>query len=305
MVSPQAEDGHIDIAHQIAERMAETDFCSSEARCIWVIWRKTWGWHKKTARIDLSEWERRTKLKKPHIWRALARLELRQIITKNGKNEYAFQKDYDKWLPPIKDFFTKNGNAYFVTKIGMCYTKIGNDVTKIGKNEFSKVARDKRKRIPKETLKRNSLKETKPSCRNLEICDKLRKKMEALILRNKPDYRFRGGKDRESKWNDEFRLIIQQDKRKPDRIAEVMEWALNNPFWRANILSPHKLRIQFDALELRMAEKTEEGQYAKTKQRGKRGPRESWQESDKYRKLYSRPERGTEKATDQDKREHH
>lgn len=134
--------------------------------------------------------------------------------------------------------------------------------------------------------KESKEKKRKPSCPNFSVWDKLRKKMEALILRNKPDYRFRGGKDRESKWNDEFRLMIEQDKRKPDRIAEVMEWALNNPFWRANILSPHKLRIQFDALELRMKNEQEEGGYGTSRELGKRGDRKGWKESEKYRGVY-------------------
>ena len=259
MAKAQSGRGHTDIPHEIAERMAITDFCASETRCIWVLFRKSWGWHKKTAIIKLSEWQKRTELKRQHIWRALARLELRQIITKIGSNEYAFQKDYEKWLPPIKDFGTKNGTTYFSTKIGTCYTKIGTRCTKIGSNEFIKAVGDKGKRVRKETLKRNFLKETKPSCRKLEIsdellgiCDNLRRKMDALILRNKPDYRFRGGVNRPDKWTRELGRMIERDGRSPERIGEVMEWALNHPFWRANILSPHKLRMQFDALELRM-----------------------------------------------------
>jgi len=54
MANPQPEDGHIDIANEIAEKLARTQLSGTEHKIIWAIWRKTWGWHKKEDRISLS-----------------------------------------------------------------------------------------------------------------------------------------------------------------------------------------------------------------------------------------------------------
>jgi len=44
----------------------------------------------------------------------------------------------------------------------------------------------------------------------------------------------------------------ERDKRDHDRIKKVMEFALNDDFWKYNILSMGKLRKQFDRLEMQM-----------------------------------------------------
>jgi hypothetical protein len=50
------------------------------------------------------------------------------------------------------------------------------------------------------------------------------------------------------KWCDTFRLIIERDDRDPEDIKQVIQWSQNNDFWMSNILSPEKLRKQFDTL---------------------------------------------------------
>ena len=47
MATPQAEHGHIDIANEIAEALAKIEFSAYESKCLWVIWRQTYGGIKK------------------------------------------------------------------------------------------------------------------------------------------------------------------------------------------------------------------------------------------------------------------
>ncbi len=54
------------------------------------------------------------------------------------------------------------------------------------------------------------------------------------------------------KWSDDMRLLIENDKREPKHVAEVIDWIFNDSFWRTNILSPAKLRKQFDAIDTKM-----------------------------------------------------
>jgi phage replication O-like protein O len=46
MANPQRENGHIDIANEIAEALARTNLSAYQMRVMWAIWRKTWGWQK-------------------------------------------------------------------------------------------------------------------------------------------------------------------------------------------------------------------------------------------------------------------
>jgi hypothetical protein len=57
------------------------------------------------------------------------------------------------------------------------------------------------------------------------------------------------------KWAQEIEKIISIDKREPEKIKLLIAWALNHEFWHSNILSPQKLRKQFDRLDLQMNKK--------------------------------------------------
>lgn len=53
------------------------------------------------------------------------------------------------------------------------------------------------------------------------------------------------------KWADDFRLIRERDKRTDEQIAWLIRWTQNDEFWKSNILSPSKLRKQWDHLVLK------------------------------------------------------
>ena len=132
--SPQAEDGHIDIANEIAEAMARINLSAYESRILWVIWRKTYGWHKKMDMISVTQFEKVTGLKRWHVARTLSELVQRNIVTRIGNNRiisYGFQKDYTKW----KDI-TKRGNDIGKSKVsGESKKKI---ITRIGNRSLPK-----------------------------------------------------------------------------------------------------------------------------------------------------------------------
>lgn len=120
-VSPQAENGYTAIANEIAEAFFTLQLSGNEWRVLWVIIRQTYGWKKKTERISISTFERKTGLKRRHIFRLLKNLIERNIITKNDTTfitTYGFQKDYSKYKPlPKMTYSVKIGNET-VTKIG-------------------------------------------------------------------------------------------------------------------------------------------------------------------------------------------
>lgn len=54
------------------------------------------------------------------------------------------------------------------------------------------------------------------------------------------------------RWASDFDKLIRLDGRDPPTIEAVMRWAQADTFWRANILSPAKLRAKWDTLWLQM-----------------------------------------------------
>ena len=55
-------------------------------------------------------------------------------------------------------------------------------------------------------------------------------------------------------WANEIRLMRERDNRTAIEINLVFDWANNDSFWRTNILSPAKLRKQFDQLSIKAKE---------------------------------------------------
>lgn len=100
--SPQVENGHTEIANEIVEQLAKTNLSPYESRVLWVLFRKTYGWHKHCDHISYTQWTQLTDLKRWHVSRTLSRLQYRLIIIIfrfKGLLYYGFQKDYDMWRP--------------------------------------------------------------------------------------------------------------------------------------------------------------------------------------------------------------
>lgn len=54
------------------------------------------------------------------------------------------------------------------------------------------------------------------------------------------------------KWCEHFNKLIRLDNRTPGEIERVIRWCQRNNFWQNNILSPDKLRKQYDKLAMQM-----------------------------------------------------
>ncbi len=54
------------------------------------------------------------------------------------------------------------------------------------------------------------------------------------------------------KWANDFRLMREKDNRTDEQIKYLINWTQKDDFWSTNILSPAKLRKQFDALVVKI-----------------------------------------------------
>lgn len=128
MASPQLQNGFTRIANEILEAIAQTPLSGYEARWIFYLWRKTYGFNKKSDKIPSSQMCIGTKMLKYHEWRTRKRLIKRGIVTQLG-NFIGFNKDYSQW---------KNKDG--VTYLGNRVTQLGNK--KLPKMEDSKETKD-------------------------------------------------------------------------------------------------------------------------------------------------------------------
>lgn len=94
----------------------------------------------------------------------------------------------------------------------------------------------------------------KPSCRKSKIYDqdslpyKLSFRLLQKIKENIPDFK----EPNMQKWSDDMRLMLERDKRTSEQISYLIDWCQRDSFWKANILSPAKLRKQFDQLVVKV-----------------------------------------------------
>lgn len=144
MANPQIENGHVDIANEIVDALAKIRLSGEEMQVLWVIIRKTYGWHKKQDMIALSQFSEMTGLSRQHVLRAIKKLLPKMVIvvSKNGysrPNTYEFNKNFDEWKVLPKKDVSKNG-----------YTVLPKMVTKV----YPKKVHTKEK---KETIKRKEL----------------------------------------------------------------------------------------------------------------------------------------------------
>jgi len=101
MANPQAENGHLDIAHEVLEALIGSRFNGSQWAVVMMVLRKTWGWNKKTDKISLSQFSESTGLPSRTITRALSSLERSKILVPQrnpGKmTRWSFNKDWESW----------------------------------------------------------------------------------------------------------------------------------------------------------------------------------------------------------------
>lgn len=101
MASPQAENGHTQIANEILEQLAKLYLSPNQWQVVIFIIRKTYGFKKKVDYIANSQVVDGTGLSKPVVSRALKGLQERNIITRH-KRHISFQKDWELWKLAVR-----------------------------------------------------------------------------------------------------------------------------------------------------------------------------------------------------------
>src|SRR3990167_10488390 len=101
MASPQKDNGYTPIADEIVEALMMINLSGNEHRGLWFIFRKTYGFNKKTDWLSLSQFSKALFWDRRLIHRAITKLKQKNmlVIQTDDRNRlrYGFQKDYEKW----------------------------------------------------------------------------------------------------------------------------------------------------------------------------------------------------------------
>ncbi|MFH1952541.1 MAG: replication protein [Pseudomonadota bacterium] len=251
MADVQPENGTTGIAHEILENLARINLSAYESRFLWLLFRKTYGFHKKTDWISLSQFSKELELDRRLIHRTIKKLKDRKMIiveTDKGKRtKYGFQKDYDRWISgkvSSKQMTEKQGVIHTDDKDGINPV---NNTKKSGNggkptviyldDELSSI------QIPTNNTNTNiktSLVETEEFRLSKLLLDSIKNRRPSF---KEPNLR---------SWSKEVGRMIRIDKREPEEISDVIEWCQEDDFWQNNILSTSKLRQKYDQLALKM-----------------------------------------------------
>lgn len=101
MADVQKENGYTALANEIVEALARVNLNAYQWRALCVIWRKTYGWQKKSDAISRSQFVEMSGIDERNIDRAIKQLEQMNMITVERHTTktaiYCFQKDHERW----------------------------------------------------------------------------------------------------------------------------------------------------------------------------------------------------------------
>lgn len=162
-------------------------------------------------------------------------------------------------LGMVIPYQAENGENYLFIKRFPVYQRIDhpsktqfNPIPREGLAKLSRRSREDYEKTPRQTeykLNLNRIK-TETKVRPLENpeVERLSNLLYQKIIDRNPNHKTPNFKT----WCKSIRLMIDSDKRNPEEIETVIEWCQDDEFWQNNILSPEKLRKQYDRLFLQM-----------------------------------------------------
>ncbi len=136
MASPQP-DRHTRFSNELFEKyISIVKYLSPYENCVWLcIFRKTYGYNKKTDWISLNQIGEMTSINRVHVARSLKKLKEKNMIVHLGIKGKVFstgiQKDYDMWLLP-KQVVPKQVTVLLPQQVTVLLPKQDETVTQTG-----------------------------------------------------------------------------------------------------------------------------------------------------------------------------
>lgn len=217
MANPQLHNGHTRIANEILNQIMKTNLNGTQFRLVMAIWRFTYGFQRKEYEMSVSYLAKQIDTSRSHVDRELKALIDRNVISVTGIGQkgariLSFNKNY-------KDWAEKEPVKETVPNIKP-KKKVTSKAKYTEDNTYYKMATYFYKKVEKVAQDAGLPHLTKKA--NMQS------------------------------WADDMRKLIEIDQVDKRLAKDVMDWVVQDPFWRTNVLSANKLRKQFAQLAIKM-----------------------------------------------------
>ena len=241
--------GYTRIANEIQKLKPRLRMSGREWQCLEAVIWLTYGWNKKQDRVTNTVISELTGLSDSHVSDAIKLLAARGIIFshKHGvMKTVGINTELSAWIldkPKTGKLFPESEKTFPETVDTQDYNK--NNI----KRSSSRNSEESRNKKTQEFLSRHPEAADgiyTPSGKSWGTADDLKaarwifdKALTVNASLSEPNW---------VEWANTIRLIRMQDKRSHYEICELFKWANEDDFWQKNILSPSKLRKQWDQL---------------------------------------------------------
>lgn len=248
--------GYTRIANEIQKLKPRLRMSGREWQCLEAVIWLTYGWNKKQDRVTNTVISELTGLSDSHVSDAIKLLAARGIIFshKHGvMKTVGINTELSAWVldkPKTGKLFPKTGISFPESEKTFPETVDTQDYNKnIIKRSSSRNSEEFRDEKTQEFLSRHPEAADgiyTPAGKSWGTADDLKaarwifdKALTVNASLSEPNW---------VEWANTIRLIRMQDKRSHYEICELFKWANEDDFWQKNILSPSKLRKQWDQL---------------------------------------------------------
>lgn len=248
--------GYTRIANEIQKLKPRLRMSGREWQCLEAVIWLTYGWNKKQDRVTNTVISELTGLSDSHVSDAIKLLAARGIIFshKHGvMKTVGINTELSAWIldkPIPGKLFPKTGISFPESEKTFPETVDTQDYNKNNiKRSSSRNSEESRNKKTQEFLSRHPEAADgiyTPSGKSWGTADDLKaarwifdKALTVNASLSEPNW---------VEWANTIRLMRLQDKRTHYEICELFKWANEHDFWQENILSPSKLRKQWDPL---------------------------------------------------------
>lgn len=243
MADVQLEKGYTRIANLILDALARTKLNGTQHRILDVIIRNTYGYSQRIASLSDTYISKATGIHQKQVNREVNNLIDMAIVIVEYKGDYTnprkigLNKNFDKWRCNQSVTTNKKVNT--------------NELVAETTNE--NIEEVPTKTLPKKDIIKNNIKkDIRPKkifsdeSLEMELSIELLKRIKA----NNPKFK----EPKLQVWCKDIELMMRLDKRSPEDIRKVIEFAQSDKFWKCNVLSTNSLREKFDGLYMRICE---------------------------------------------------
>ena len=248
--------GYTRIANEIQKLKPRLRMSGREWQCLEAVIWLTYGWNKKQDRVTNTVISELTGLSDSHVSDAIKLLAARGIIFshKHGvMKTVGINTELSAWIldkPKTGKLFPKTGITFPESGKTFPETVDTQDYNKNNiKRSSSRNSEESRNKKTQEFLSRHPEAADgiyTPSGKSWGTADDL--KAARWIFDKALTVNASLSEPKWVEWANTIRLMRLQDKRTHYEICELFKWANEDDFWQENILSPSKLRKQWDPL---------------------------------------------------------